>query len=187
MIGRSTVKQHFVPSWKLFVFTSVSHLMQTSIVSGLVRGNIVQIVRVITILKYHHCIHSNSLTVPKHIQVPQSHFNHLFSQSRQNTALRLHRGSLKINWNQWRTMRGWPPHSHHAHPDWPPFDFWLCTINVMGKKSLRCSPLFPPPPRWRSPPPPLPPPHRPPPPKKKKKKKKKIKTQLRHWLKSLEF
>ena len=145
MIGRSTVKQHFVPSWKLFVFTSVSHLMQTSIVSGLVRGNIVQIVRVIAILKYHHCIHSNSLTVPKHIQVPQSHFNHLFSQSRQNTALLLHWGSLKINWNRWRNYGGggwgpWPPHSHHAPPPPPPHHhhhpIWLLIVHnkCNGKK-----------------------------------------------------
>ena len=31
-----------------------------------------------------------------------------------------------------------PPHSHHCPP---PFDFWLCIINVMGKNLLRCLPL----------------------------------------------
>ena len=46
------------------------------------------------------------------------------------------------------------PHSHHAPappppPPQPPFDLWLCTINAMGKRSLRCRPLAPPPPVCR--------------------------------------
>ena len=54
--------------------------------------------------------------------------------------------------------------SRYRHCPPPPFDFWLCTINVMGKKSLRCRSIATPTPRPSS----LSPP---PPPTKKKKKK----------------
>ena len=57
----------------------------------------------------------------------------------------------------------------------PPFDFCLCKINVMGKKSLRCRPLGPPDEG-------LPPPFAPSPPPKKKKE-----IHLRYWLRIHKF